>query len=158
VNALRAFKLNALDYNSHDNNVIEVTRPNYLVAAIAAASLEDFMCQLGRPLRVQYVGEAGMDGRGLRRDFLTLLVNVMESKLNERRPADVEMHFTAGFFSAIAVPQDNIKRRFVIEHLGNTNFLRGLNGLGLGDVGDPFFIYQDHKIYFFMFLVPVRQL
>ncbi len=64
MNALRAFKLNALDYNSHDNNVIEVTGPNYLVAAIAAASSEDFMCQLGRPLRVQYVGEAGMDGRG----------------------------------------------------------------------------------------------
>ncbi|EFX75238.1 hypothetical protein DAPPUDRAFT_108038 [Daphnia pulex] len=84
-------------------------------------------------ISVQYVGVACMDGRSLRMDFLTLLLNVMESKLNERRPADVEMHFTAGFFSAIAVLQDNITRRFVIEHLGKTNFLRGLNGLGLGD-------------------------
>ena len=129
-----------LDFDSLEENVIEVNRPYYLAAALEAVESESFMEKIKKPLKIRYLGEAGVDGGGLRRDYLTNVVNGFETALARSGVQHVEdaMFFTAGVFTAIAVLQENITRKYAINGLTNSHFVRGLNVMGLGTVSNYF--------------------
>lgn len=100
---------------------------------------ESFMDKIKKPLKIRYTGEAGVDGGGLRRDYLTNVVNGLETALARRgAQREVAVLFTAGVFTAIAVLQENITRRHAINGLSNSHFFRGLNVMGLGDISHYF--------------------
>ncbi|XP_045031484.1 uncharacterized protein LOC123473911 [Daphnia magna] len=121
---------------TNGSNVLKLSRPYYVKAAVNASQATQFMASLLSKFVVVFKGEEGVDVGGVRRDFFSHLFHRFENLLIDNRvymkgEGDTlsETEYAAGIFFGISMVQEKIYHPAVIELLksGGLKFVEGLN-------------------------------
>lgn len=121
---------------TNGSNVLKLSRPYYVKAAVNASQATQFMASLLSKFVVVFKREEGVDVGGVRRDFFSHLFHRFENLLIDNRiymkgEGDTlsETEYAAGIFFGIAMVQEKIYHPAVIELLksGGLKFVEGLN-------------------------------